>query len=550
MFFLLSSLGFAGGGPLNVMVLYNGDSFSSVELALHYAEERQIPSAQLCPIYGFAEDRLYLSWEEYESSVLWALDDCLDAVNDPSLIDYLVLARGLPYRVQLSGGTASLSALLQVFHSGNSQLELAGQPQSNTPAVENPIMIQGDVQAGDYAISNTYEWAYSASTGVVRNEIQPETFKRVAEARSDFYWNMTDNLLIVSRLDGFDFQDAMDLVDRSVAADGLFPQAEFLCMASSDEARGARDPECEFAIRHLQGLGVNAQWLPEFDSSLEGHQVSAYFTGSADLKGSIAGLDYVPGAISCNLTSYGAVPSNFFCDESGETCPASESQTSVARFIRAGASSAHGTVDEPYNTAFPAAGTMLLYAMGYNLGESYFFNQPYLYWRNLLVGDPLTTPFDSRPLIFVDADDGHPHDEIIHISAEHPNGVGRIRVYLYDELVEEVEGGSLNWNTVASSGQELDIFVVAEAADWTLGPTDWPVGETLIRSRTQGWTRIQLTLGDSVPLPETQVKEGGCQYVYGSMDTGVWLIFTLPFLRQKRKNRMRIFGVASGRTKS
>ena len=100
--------------------------------------------------------------------------------------------------------------------------------------------------------------------------------------------------------------------------------------------------------------------------------------------------------------SYGAAVGNFFCNQDGTVCPGGEAQTSIARFIRAGASGAHGTVNEPLNNPFPNAGTMILYTFGYSMGESWLFNQRYLYWQNVYLGDPLATPYAKRPVVTIE----------------------------------------------------------------------------------------------------------------------------------------------------
>ena len=81
----------------------------------------------------------------------------------------------------------------------------------------------------------------------------------------------------------------------------------------------------------------------------------------------------------------------------GKTCPASEAQTAIARYVRAGATGVHGAVNEPLNNVFPNAGALLLYTFGYSLGESWFYAQRFLYWQNLHLGDPLATPYGTRP---------------------------------------------------------------------------------------------------------------------------------------------------------
>lgn len=385
----------AGGGPQNVMVLFNADISDSESVATHYADVRDLPAGHLCGLTGIAEDETDLSLEDYKSWVLSPLQSCLSALPQPEDVDYLVVVRGLPYRVEAGDYTVSFSAALQVSllpsMTGSGLTIDDGHPDGYAYIV-NPYYISGTVT--DFELENDYAAWYTSASGISRTRRQPEAFER--DGLPPEYG---DHLFIVTRLDGFDYPDARAVVDRGAASDGTFPSASFLCMHGADPARGARDPECALAIERLSSLGQAATWLPAFDSAVSGHEVVAYFTGAADLRDGIDGLTYVPGAITCNLTSYGAKPQNFFCDDSGASCPENEAQTAIARHIRAGATGAHGAVNEPYNNVFPNAGALLHYRLGYSLGESYFFNQRFLYWQNLIIGDPLATPYSERPIV-------------------------------------------------------------------------------------------------------------------------------------------------------
>jgi hypothetical protein len=345
---------------------------------------------------------------------------------------------------------------------------------------------------------------YNAATRITRLEYQVESFRRQNAGAYGGY-DYAGNLFIVTRLDGFDHDDARDLVDRAVAADGSFPTAEILCMRGSDEPRAARDPECEYVVRHLDMAGLTATWLTPFDGSLSGHTVSAYWTGTASLRDGIAGQTYVPGAITCNLTSTGAAPTNFFCSSDGATCPASESQTSIARFIRAGATAAHGAVAEPLNNSFPNAGTLLLYTFGYNLGESYFFNQRFLYWQNILLGDPLTTPYAERPEVTVVTDGTHPQDSPLVVEGTHPDGVARVLLYIDEALVAWEDADTLSHVVTETEGSELDVLAVAIAQNVGVTRTGWPNPDQNPQADVQGWTTESITV--TAPVEPDEVEE-------------------------------------------
>ncbi len=54
---------------------------------------------------------------------------------------------------------------------------------------------------------------------------------------------------------------------------------------------------------------------------------------------------------------------------------------------------------EPFAHTFPDTSLPLRYAAGFNLAESFHGAIPFLYWQNLVIGDPLCTPFARRPVV-------------------------------------------------------------------------------------------------------------------------------------------------------
>jgi len=495
----------AGGGPINVVVLFNGDDPDSEMVATYYAQQRSLPGGHLCGIAGIDPDEQEIAFGDFWTLVHQPLVSCLASLPHAADVDYLVVVRGLPYRVVLDddGFYTSLSAMLQVHEAGHWVTGdlLAGEPQvSNgyfTASVHNPVFVEGQCLPGDLTVENDSSGWYTSACGIVRAQAHPSSFRR-SELGETVPWAFEGNLFVVTRLDGFDHDDALDLIDRGVAADGSYPDAEILCMAAAEDARGARDPECEFVTRHLGLAGFPGSWLTPHDDALAGHELAAYFTGAADLTAAIAGNTFVPGAIACNMTSFGAVPANFFCDATGTTCPESESQTSIARFVRAGATGAHGTVAEPLNNSFPSAGALLYYGFGYNLGESFLFAQRFLYWQNLLLGDPLTTPYAERPTVtFTEGlvDPG----STLEVEADHPDGVAALRLYVDGELVAEAAGATLQWEVTAEAGSELDLLAVAVADNGPVYLPNWPEEQHLPRPDVQGWLRGSVTVGGEAP---------------------------------------------------
>lgn len=523
MILLSSAVALAGGGPLDVLVLFNADDPDATDVAGYYAEKRSIPGTRLCGVHGVDPATRSVDFPTYQLSIQTALRGCLHDLKDPDEIDYIVTVRGLPYRIDIPDGySASLEAMLQIDGATEDDVEIAGQKQAITSgyfaaSIENPAFVGGRLQSGDSVVTNPYSAWYGASGGLVRSDDLPWSFQR-GDTWRDGGVDWTGHLFVVTRLDGFDYQDAKDLVDRGVAADATFPDAEILCMRGADEARAARDPECEFTARMLVTAGLPGAWLDTHDAALTGHTVAAYFTGTADLRGAIDGQTYVPGAIADNLTSTGAYPENFFCSADGATCPESEAQTSIARFVRAGVTGVHGTVNEPLNNVFPNAGTMVLYTFGYNLGESYFFNTRYLYWQNLVLGDPLTTPYAERPVVDIPAE--VPVGTPLTVTATHPDGVAETRIYVDGILRAVDDADALSFALAGTAGTTHEILGVAFAAPAVMPRPGWPVEDPEPHPDVQGWTKQTVTLveppdedTDDTDVPDdTDVETGddGC----------------------------------------
>ncbi len=69
--------------------------------------------------------------------------------------------------------------------------------------------------------------------------------------------------------------------------------------------------------------------------------------------------------------------------------------------LEEGVAATLGPVSEPYLQSFPLPDVFfpLLMSGRHPLVEVYFRSIPYLSWRQVLVGDPLYTPFKNNPAI-------------------------------------------------------------------------------------------------------------------------------------------------------
>ncbi|MBL8744103.1 MAG: hypothetical protein JNK04_23510 [Myxococcales bacterium] len=273
----------AGGGPMNVLVVYSADDADATGVAEYYAEARNIPTGHLCGLPGFLPETTQIDGPAFTSQVLAPVDACLASLPEPDAIDYLVLVRGLPYVVNVAGYPVSLEAALQVGHATlPSGEEIAGGPQPTANAsVPNPAFDGSYFIESDSTVTNPYSAWYGNASSIIRDGEQQPAYRRALVEDTAGY-GFAGQIFIVQSLDGFDYQDARDLVDRAVASAGTLPTHEILCMRGDDEARAARDPECELTTRMLANAGYNGVWLDAFDGALAGHDLMGYMTGSAD----------------------------------------------------------------------------------------------------------------------------------------------------------------------------------------------------------------------------------------------------------------------------
>jgi uncharacterized protein (TIGR03790 family) len=81
------------------------------------------------------------------------------------------------------------------------------------------------------------------------------------------------------------------------------------------------------------------------------------------------------------------------------------SQVWCKRMLEEGVAATLGPVSEPYLSSFPLPDLFfpLLMTGKLTLLETYFISTPHISWRQILIGDPLYTPFKNNPVMDVDS---------------------------------------------------------------------------------------------------------------------------------------------------
>jgi uncharacterized protein (TIGR03790 family) len=308
-----------------------------------------------------------ISRAAYQSQIERPIADWLSANAAQDRILYLVLAKDVPLRVTGTGGpngtVASVDSELTLLYRKSS-----GQPVGQTGPIKNPYF------AGASAIANAKPFSHRSQ-----------------------------DLYLVTRLDGYTFDDVRALIDRGVAPS----QEGVIVLDGRLELRQSAGNT--WLVKAAAALGKLPGWSDRtildttFKALRDQQNVLGYYSwGSNDNAINVRHLQnhFVPGAlagefVSTDARTFQEPPETWQVNNAGRTFRGSH-QSLIGDLIRDGITGVAGHVAEPYLNAtirpdilFPA------YASGFNLAESFYFAMPSLSWQTVVVGDPLCAPFKT-----------------------------------------------------------------------------------------------------------------------------------------------------------
>jgi len=368
----------AGGGPENVLLVVNVNSWASQTIANHYAAWRQIPPSNILYVnWRFADEPLPV--DEFRRLLIGPIVQELRKRQIDEQIDYIVYSSDFPTEIDISTDLAAANAPEAV---------------SRTAALTGMTYLWNQVMAGDprYVVptANAYARERPNSTAVARTSAFRQWYGwgesgELQEASGSHY--MLSAMLAVTHGRGNSVREALRALNGAARVDGTRPAGTMYFVQNSDARSRARDDRYTVAVRALQQLGVKSSVLrgalPRQKDDVLGAMMGIK---QFDWPGS--GSTIRPGAFCDNLTDLGAV----FRLGTG--------QTPLTDFIRHGAAGASGVVAMPYDAvaAFPTPLMQVHYASGCSLAEAYYqsIGCPY---QSLLVGDPLCRPWARIPAL-------------------------------------------------------------------------------------------------------------------------------------------------------
>jgi uncharacterized protein (TIGR03790 family) len=352
----------------NVLVVVNGSSVDSRRVGSAYASARSIAERQVIEISASTAESVERA--EYLKTIEEPIGAWLRRHSMQDEVLYIVLTKGVPLRILgtpgVQGTGASVDSELALLYR-----KLVGWDAAPTGRIANPYFL------ADRPIGEA---------------------RRFTRHNSDGY--------LVTRLDGFEEQDALALIGRAQRAS-----------IDGDVILDQRGSTALIGDRWLEAAAANTDAVRRGRSALETTSAPAaspnpvlgyYSWGSNDPanRRRQTGLRFVPGAIggmfvSTDGRTFTPPPDDWAPGESTRRGGlfGSGSQSLAGDLIREGITGVSAHVDEPFLDAtvrpqilFPA------YLSGFTLAESFYLAMPFLSWQTIVIGDPLAAPFAARQL--------------------------------------------------------------------------------------------------------------------------------------------------------
>ena len=427
-------------GPENVLVVYNNNDDSlgiiSNSVKNYYVDARNIPGSNVVGLDSLVSKNITVdgvthpviladggniirdslnhewdtwfatqhAWKYYYQYVATPIKEWIVNHNLTSTIRYIVLCKGVPYKIQACGdhgsaiGNIGVDGLLCLLNTNNYET-LLDSMYTKWRRYAHPDYTYWDYD-NQMVITNPYE---DVSQYLNMNyRFKPEVYTRT--------WDVFTVKLdyLVSHLDGTSYDMVKGIIDRSTEAihssdyDWFIDADPIPCLGGSIMVSFANA-----AASALNSIGflnysfdttedtVTYHNKPVMSYSSNGvhttlgpyHDPDCYNPAfSPDYIQSQLNFEYAPGAIFNTAESYNAERLSSITRH-----PGAEMGQTVEFFLEGG-TLAVGHPYEPFTSGIVEDGRMFpAYQLGYSFVDAVYLGMPYLAWQNVVVGDPLTT---------------------------------------------------------------------------------------------------------------------------------------------------------------
>ena len=328
----------------HVLVVINSDSSDSREIGNYYVEKRNVPTDQVCRIRCTVDETIPV--KDFDAQIAAPIRAFVARKELDGRIDYIVLTRGIPIKVEGSlpegeglAGPRSVDSLLTCLDNGL-------RPDKN-PWLDNPYFKMDE----------------------------PFSHKKFG-------------IYLVTRLAAYNVPDAKDLIDHALAATPERSLFLFDVDPNRDnESFGKWNKQMIAASEALEKhrFDVEVDKTDKFvtASGLMGYASWGSNDGHYDWQ-NYKKLSFSPGGIA---ETYVSTSARSFVKQK-------EGQSEIGDLIAGGCTGVKGYVSEPYVVACCDVSNLFdRYTRGYNLAESFYAASPFIYWKDLVVGDPLCRPY-------------------------------------------------------------------------------------------------------------------------------------------------------------
>jgi uncharacterized protein (TIGR03790 family) len=367
-----------------VILVYNKRVPESKGLAEYYAEKRQVPTNQ---IFGFElstnEDITRMEFRDalqkplartLEEKKLWHIaSQFVRTTNGPSHVEWRVVQSRIRYAVLCYG--VPLRIMKDPFLKEEGTETLRPEMRRNEAAVDNELALLPVIEQG------------LPLAGPLRNPVHSAT--------NPAWFDPTNGVLMVARLDGPTVGIARGLVDKALEAEknGLWGRAYFDLRNISEAGFKMGDDWIRAAAELSRHLGFETrvdEASETFPASFPMSQIALYagwYSEHADGPFAEPTVEFMPGAFAYHIHSYSAATLR------------STTRNWVGPLLAKGATITMGSVDEPYLSGTPDVATFIsrLVFHGLTFGEAAYASQSVLSWQTTVVGDPLYRPFGTNP---------------------------------------------------------------------------------------------------------------------------------------------------------
>jgi uncharacterized protein (TIGR03790 family) len=337
----------------NVLLVVNGKSAISRQVADYYRPRRSVPVANVCTLATTEDEEI--TWDIYLSQIETPVGNCLKKAGLTESVLYIVLTMGIPLKVDGSGGdfttreSASVDSELALLYS-----KLKGGQFQRAGPINNPFYMKRDAP-----------------------------FRHPQFA-----------IYLVTRLAAYDWADVKAMIDHSLAAHN---RGKFVIDLSDSDDKDGNNWLRNAAILLPADRVVLDETRMVLYNQLDVIGYASWGSNDRYRKERWLHYQWLPGAIATEFVSTSArtlkrPPDTWQYTIFGDRDHywGGSPQGLTADFLHEGATGAAGNAYEPFLGGCARPDYVLpAYFEGRNLAESFYLGLPFVSWQGIVFGDPL-----------------------------------------------------------------------------------------------------------------------------------------------------------------